>query len=169
MIEVQVSASVKEEARRRSEDMGKLRNSITGGDGNMAGFIGEALVATYLGDCQWNNTYDYDIVYGGIKIDVKTKRTNFRPRKDFECSVSAFNPNQKCDWYVFVRVMGDFSRAWILGYIPHETFSKTAKFYAKGDIDPRNGWTVKSSCYSVEIKDLWDLAEAKKGKDVFTG
>ena len=50
--------------------MGKLNNSILNGAGNIAGFIGEQISLKVLGG-QWNNTYDYDIMVGDKRIDVR--------------------------------------------------------------------------------------------------
>ena len=70
--------------------MGEIRNSITSGMGNMAGFIGEQ-VANEVIKGIINNTYDYDIIEDNILWDVKTKRCTSRPRPHYECSIAALN------------------------------------------------------------------------------
>ena len=62
MIEMAITEQMKEIARVKAEEMGKLYNSITRGDGNVAGFLGEAMVAKYTGAAM-TNTYDYDLLY----------------------------------------------------------------------------------------------------------
>jgi hypothetical protein len=160
MLEVSVSESIIEMAKVKSVEMGKLNNSITSGDGNLSGFIGEFVVSELI-DAEVSNTYDYDLVTkDGIKIDVKTKRTNFTPKKNYECSIAAFNIRQKCDQYVFVRVKNDFSKAWVLGYYPKDLYFQDARFYKKGDLDPDNNFTFKADCYNLKIEDLFQHGKA---------
>ena len=93
-------------ANKKSKNMGKLKNSITSGEGNLAGFLGEEIIKFDLGEkCTECNTYDYDIILKNkIKIDVKTKRTTVEPLDYYECSVAEYNTKQKCHVYAFVRV-----------------------------------------------------------------
>ena len=41
MIEIKITERMKQRAWRKARSMGKLKNSITAGDGNIAGFLGE--------------------------------------------------------------------------------------------------------------------------------
>ena len=50
--------------------MGRLNNSITKGQGNVHGFLGEIIVSNFL-KSELCNTYDYDIIHNNFKIDVK--------------------------------------------------------------------------------------------------
>ena len=43
MIEIQITDDIKTIAKNKANEMGRLRNSITDGEGNLAGFIGEAV------------------------------------------------------------------------------------------------------------------------------
>jgi hypothetical protein len=162
IIEVEVSADVIERAKAKSIEMGKLNKSITEGEGNVAGFIGEIVVANHIG-CDVCNTFEYDIVCGDKTIDVKTKRTGYVPLPHYNCSVAAFNTHQRCDYYVFARVMNDFSKAWILGCMPHDEFYKNAVFLKKGQPDPADpGWLVKADCYNMQVKQLLPIGTLKR-------
>ena len=109
---VDISKSIIDLSRCKSEEMGLLNNSITSGEGNLAGFVGEYLVADLIGG-KVSNTYDYDVVAkNGKTIDVKTKRTNYPPLDHYECSVAAYNTRQDCDYYFFVRVSNTYTIAW---------------------------------------------------------
>lgn len=154
MVEIVISPTMLVEARDKAADMGKLRNSITSGAGNIAGFIGEAIAQQVLGGSLMN-TYDYDLILDdGIKIDVKTKQTSVKPLETYECSIANLNTTQKCDFYCFVRVKNDFSVGWYLGVYPKEQYMKDAVFMKKGTIDPSNGYVVKSDCYNLKINQL---------------
>ena len=135
MIEIQITEQMKQRAWRKARQMGQLNNSITKGDGNIAGFLGEE-VANNVIKGNINNTYDYDIVKNGVKYDVKTKRCTSEPKPHYECSVAAYNTKQECDEYAFVSVLNDHSTAWYLGKISKKDFYKEAKFYKEGDLDP---------------------------------
>ena len=83
MIEIQITESMKKRAWHKARSMGKLKNSILQGEGNIAGFLGEEVVNDLI-DGTISNTYDYDIVYKtksqNIKYDVKTKRCTSPPK-----------------------------------------------------------------------------------------
>ena len=160
MIEVEVTQNILDRARTKAREMGKLNNSITRGDGNIAGFIGEEIVSDFIGG-EIKNTYDYDIVLGDETYDVKTKRCTSPPKSYYDCSVAAFNTKQKCDTYVFVRVQyvnNKFGPAWILGKKNKNDYFKQARKLSKGQIDPSNNFTVKADCYNLSIKEL-DILE----------
>lgn len=140
----------------KAKEMGKLHNSITNGDGNIAGFLGEEVANSILGGVI-DNTYDYDIVSSGIKYDVKTKRCTSKPRLDYDCSVAAYNVKQQCHRYVFVRVLnttGLYSRAWALGWIDKNEYFKISERLYQGQIDTSNGFLVKADCYNLKINKL---------------
>ena len=156
MIEVEITEKMKKRAWRKAREMGKLKNSITKGDGNIAGFLGEE-VANQIICGKITNTYDYDIVDDcDIRYDVKTKRCTSEPKDKYECSVAAYNTKQDCDGYAFVRVLNDFSIGWFLGVLTKQDYFDKATFLKKGDVDPSNNYTVKADCYNVRIDELGD-------------
>ena len=75
MIEVKITNDMFLTAREKAVEVGKLNNSILNGGGNLAGFIGEQIVLNVLGG-EWINTYEYDLIINGFKVDVKTKQTS---------------------------------------------------------------------------------------------
>ena len=157
MIEIDISTDQLDRARKKAVEMGKIPNSITNGGGSLAGFIGEVVVADIL-KIKHDNTYNYDLVnLSGKKIDVKTKRCNSQPQKTYDCSISAHGTKQECDSYIFVRVLNNLSRAWVLGEIDKQEYFDKARFCKKGDIDPDNGFNFKADCYNVKIADLIEI------------
>ncbi len=156
MLVSKVTPRAIELAKEKADEMGTLRNSITEGEGNLAGFIGEILFCNYLKGTQ-QNTYDYDIIKGGIKWDVKTKRCTSPPKNHYECSVAAFNTRQRCDNYCFVRIVyndDNWGDAYLLGWMPKEEYFEKAHFLRKGEIDPANNFKVKADCYNLPISSL---------------
>jgi len=115
VIEVVVTGEMLVTARDKAAEMGKLRNSITRGAGNIAGFIGEAIAQQVMGGVL-ANTYEYDLILcNGKTVDVKTKQTSVKPLETYECSIAGLNTTQECDYYAFVRVKNDLSVGWFLG------------------------------------------------------
>lgn len=154
MIEVVVTGDMLVTARDKAAEMGKLRNSITSGAGNIAGFIGEAIAQQVMGGVL-ANTYDYDLILcNGKTVDVKTKQTSVKPLDTYECSIAGLNTTQQCDYYAFVRVKNDFSVGWFLGVYEKQQYMLDSVFMKKGTIDPSNGYTVKSDCYNLKINQL---------------
>ena len=154
MIEVVVTGDMLVTARDKAAEMGKLRNSITSGAGNIAGFIGEAIAQQVMGGVL-ANTYEYDLVLpNGKTVDVKTKQTSVKPLDTYECSIAGLNTTQQCDYYAFVRVKNDFSVGWFLGVYEKQQYMLDSVFMKKGTIDPSNGYTVKSDCYNLKINQL---------------
>ncbi len=159
MIEVEITSDILAAARRKAIALGTLRNSITEGDGNLAGFVGEAIANSVING-EISNTYDYDILANGVSYDVKTKRCTSAPAPHYECSVAAFNTKQACDVYVFTRVWFDaqrrprWRRGYILGYMEKQEFYRRARKLNRGDIDPSNNFVVKADCYNIKISDL---------------
>jgi|TARA_R110000824_G_scaffold208345_4_gene393931 hypothetical protein len=159
MIEIKITEQMKKRAWRKARQMGEINNSITKGDGNIAGFLGEEIANELIkGDI--NNTYDYDIIKSGVTYDVKTKRCTSKPKPYYECSVAAFNTKQKCNYYVFVRIeniKGKWTRAWVLGVYDKGQYFKEARFLKKGQTDGDNNFRVKANCYNMRIDKLQEV------------
>ena len=155
MIEVVITPKMISLAEEKSKEMGALRNSITSGEGNLVGFLGEILAHKVIGG-MLDNTYDHDILLDDFMttIDVKTKKTSVKPKEYYECSVAALNIHQKCDYYCFVRIKDDLSVGWYLGVFNKKKYFDQARFLRKGQLDEDNNFTVKSDCYNMQIADL---------------
>lgn len=157
MLELSITDEIRRTAWAKSRDMGKLKNSITDGDGNLTGFIAEALALSVIGG-KMENTYDYDFIApNGLKIDTKAKKVTSAPMPHYECSVAAFNTSQACDYYAFVRVeciKGEYTRGWYLGHISKFRYYGLARFLKKGERDGDNFFCVKADCYNLAISEL---------------
>lgn len=154
MKKILIPKRIKSRAEEKAIEMGGLRDSILGGEGNAAGFLGEAVVARELGG-RVSNSFDYDIkLPNGQTVDVKTKQTTVVPRNYYDCSIAALNIRQECDYYAFVRVNMDLTVAWFLGVKKKEDYLTEARFLKKGTIDGDNNFIVRSDCFNLPISDL---------------
>tara|TARA_A100001391_G_scaffold204133_1_gene198638 strand:+ start:2043 stop:2519 length:477 start_codon:yes stop_codon:yes gene_type:complete len=158
LIEVKVTEQMFLTAREKAVEVGKLNNSILNGGGNLAGFIGEQIVLSVLGG-EWINTYQYDLIINGYKVDVKTKQTSVKPLPHYECSITEVNSDQECDYYAFTRVKKDFSVGWYLGVMKKNEYFLQAKYLKKGEVDPSNNYTVRATCYNLTIDKLKEKLE----------
>ena len=152
MKEMIIDENVTSSAGKKADELGVVRKSITHGEGNVAGFIGEHLAqSTYGGEMV--NTFKYDLVLpDGLRIAVKTKRTGVKPKTEYDCSVTDFQIDYDCDGYIFVRVLRNYEKGWVLGYISKDDFKKKSTFHKKGERD--GGFIFRHSCYNVKISDL---------------
>ena len=153
MKKLKITKTALDRVRVRAEKLPLLKNSIRNGEGKIAAFIGEE-VAKHVLKGRIENTYDYDVIYGQTKVDVKTKERTVAPRSFYECSVADFNTRQDCDEYAFVSVLDNFQEAWYLGKISKKKFYETATFHKKGEVDPANNFTFKADCYNIPIHKL---------------
>ena len=156
MIEIEITDPMLLRARKKAKDLGLLSRSITRGQGNLAGFVGEEIALKVLGG-KFDNiekNVDYDIIIpSGKTVDVKTKRTSVKPKPFYECSINTYY-KQKCDYYAFVRVHNDLHIGWFLGWYPREKYYEDSTHFKKGDKDPSNNFTFKADAYNMEISKL---------------
>lgn len=151
--EVEITDEMIGRATIKAEKMGVLRNSITKGAKNVLAFIGEEIVNHYIKG-EISNTYDWDIKFGDKLLEVKSKDTTVYPKRMYEVSVADLNTKQKCDFYVFTRILADFSVGWILGFMPKREYLEKARRITKGDIDGSNNFEVREDCWNMYISDL---------------
>ncbi len=161
-VETVVTYDQYERAETRANELGVLNNSITSGQSNGWGMLGEEVIRDLLNCKDSDDIYNYDLkTPNGLRLEIKTKKTSrvTPPEPYYECSVCNHNPRQRCDAYVFLRVSTRVNKAWICGYMNKEEFMSKARFFKKGDIDTSNGYKVHASCYNMNISELNPLEE----------
>jgi hypothetical protein len=156
LIELTPTEAQISKAKEMAEEMGHIKGSIRKGEGNLIGFLGEVVCADYYGFTQ-ENTYQYDLINEkGAKIDVKTKVCSSEPKESYLATV--FNPQQKCDYYIFCRVLENNSKLWICGHISKKDFFEKATFNKKGEYDetspPTRDFFFMEDCYNLPMSNL---------------
>lgn len=149
----------------------KLRNSITGGESEIYGALGEIIVYDYYSSLgksvEWSKNedqqYNWDLSIDGLTYDIKTKRTTVIPQENYLCSVAAVNITQKCDYYYFVRVTEDLMSGYLLGYYSKSEFYSVANFKIKGEPDGEN-WVIKDDCYNLRVDQLINVYDPEQEK-----
>jgi len=134
-----------------------LKNSITKGESQIYGALGEIVVIEYYKkhgvNAEHVGTFDYDIIIANKKVDVKTKKVNNPPQLFHNATIPAFNVLQKTDIYYFVYVMSDMTKAYLVGWLYKEEFFNKAELKRSGEVD-RLGWKFKADTYVTQLKNL---------------
>ena len=159
---------ITDDQRKRAEklyEFKELKDSVTKGEGNEVGALGEIIVwDKYANLTEYAGKYDYDMIIKGVKVDVKTKKQNYPPAPHHTYNIFAFNTKQKCDYYCFVVINTDSTKAWIVGWKNKEDFFKEARFRKKGEKDdniPNGKWTFKGDCYCLNSSQLENKVKNK--------
>ena len=154
------------EATEWAENLGGIHNSITRGDGNFAGRLGELALERYIGDgAAVMDRKDYDIEHGGKKIEVKTKRRAVAPKENYLVNVAATSTHQVPDIYAFLSLeyddrdsggnYTDLKEVWLCGFKPSKDYFDQATFYAKGAKDPAmRSYKFSVDTYVMPIEEL---------------
>ena len=134
-----------DQASQWADDLGGIKNSITKGDGNYAGRLGELALAKHLGVGVMDHK-DYDLIYNGKRVEVKTKRRATKPKSNYTVNVAYTSIHQKPDKYAFLSLeysdrdsggnYSDLQHIWLCGYKSAEQFFEEAEFWPKGTPDP---------------------------------
>jgi hypothetical protein len=145
------------EAISRSNQLKILNNSITNGEGNVAGYIGQQAFVQ-LFDGKDVDTFDYDILHPELgRVEVKTKRQNVNyVNLNFEGSIADYNPNQNYDYVAFFRVNIDQKKGWFCGFTSKEGFDMLSRKMCKGktDTESSNNFEVKADCRNIYYNQL---------------
>ena len=61
MVEIEIDSDMLEKAKSRAEKLGQLKNSVTKGQGNVAGILGELITQKAIGG-EIKDTRDFDLL-----------------------------------------------------------------------------------------------------------
>jgi hypothetical protein len=159
-----------ERAQERANKMGALKNSITKGIGNLAGFLAEEAFCAYTGASIVvdHHLYDYDVMLGDERIEIKTKRRTVPPQIYYDVSVANTSTHQRPDKYIFIslefskvfdktngqRVYKELKNVWLLGSKDAKEYFKEAVKVSKGDVDKSNNFTAREDMWNLPVSRL---------------
>jgi len=172
IIEVTPSRDVQDCARKMAAEFAEmcqaahgtphLPNSITAGKRTPYGMLAEVGLDEYYGASTWRHSvsreiYNCDRVHPALQeIDIKAKFCTSRPKLNFLGSVADTRKSggmPKCDWFIHVRVLEDFSKLYICGFIPRDLFAAFAFYGVKGEREepnnPYNLFCFTENCWNV--------------------
>jgi len=142
-------------AKQYATKIGSLNKSITNGEINNQGALGELAVRTYLGlENKLESTYDYDFIYNGKKVEVKTMGTNFIPNNTYLCAINKNSSFQQCDIYVFCFLNNKTKKVYIAGWIEKDLFYNKCYYQEKNKPFLSLTSGLKEDQYLVSINEL---------------
>lgn len=141
MIEVEVSKDLIDKAELRASAVSRTSTLLHkyGSEKKriFEGYLGEEIVKEYLNIESIDDDYEYDLISNkGKRLEVKTISCSFKPHNDYLCTVNSSYLDsvrkQSADYYVFLRVLNSYDKAWLLGYIECDKFFELGNFIEKG-------------------------------------
>ena len=156
-------------ATERDKKAGIYRNSVTEGEGRIHGFIAEQILADYLGRVPIVDDYNFDIIYSGMRLEVKAKPTTVIPREGHSASVGLLSQHQECDRYVFfrikyltsIKVEGKYNREYkglekiyLMGDISKKDFWDQGTLHKQGDKEGNNGFITHKDMMNINYSQL---------------
>jgi hypothetical protein len=119
-------------ATERAGQIGKLKGSIRGGEGNVIGCLFEvAYKMLYRGEYSpRENRHNYDVTCSILgRVECKSKERTVNPIDTYDASIAdgvGMGTNQECDHYAFGSVTVDGNKSprtiWFCGWIPKAAY-----------------------------------------------
>ena len=159
-------------AREKSRKLGSINNSILGGGGNTAGYLGEEAVAEYMNadiiSCEEGRSkYNHDLILNGQRIEIKTKRRTVKPLPHYEVSVAQTSKHQVPDLYIFLSLEFDrvegrgrnkiyygLKNVWVCGQMAPDRYFQRANLWEAGRVDVSNNFKTHVNMYNLSIESL---------------
>tara|TARA_B110001454_G_scaffold178774_1_gene171716 strand:+ start:1088 stop:1651 length:564 start_codon:yes stop_codon:yes gene_type:complete len=181
MIEIPFNSDDIRAALNMGKELGQLKDSITKGKGNAAGYLGEISIANHIKanivSCEVGRAkYDRDLIkYKGeseCSFEVKTKRRSVKPKLNYDASVAKTSKHQNPDYYLFLSIYFKWFKGappnrtyfrplsvWFCGFMERDEYFKKATLWKRGDVDKSNDFTTKVDMYNLPYSELIDSKE----------
>ncbi len=170
MIEIKIHQSTVDYAQEKLEKVSKIDGVLglskfgSERDRILTGYIGEKIIMDFLGLKKDIDDFDYDLISKkGKRLEVKSITCKFKPRPDYLCTVNSHDlegvHKQKADYYIFLRLLNDYSKGWILGWIACQDFFKEGTYIPKGH-DFGKFKFVKANATILEIRQLNNFSQS---------
>ena len=161
MIGIDITPSMIKKAQSDADSVGVLNNSILQGKGTLAGKIGEEIAVRSFG-AEIVDSYSYDVMMQGKKVEIKTKRRKRIPESDYEVSIARTSAHQAldADTYLFISLTmnGDIPvKGWVCGEMPVSEYFDRARLIRKGEIDHSNNFVCQTDMYNMFISELYPV------------
>jgi hypothetical protein len=164
----------------KANALGSINNSILRGGGNIAGYLGEEAVASYIGanivSCDEGvDKYNHDILYDKDRLEIKTKRRTVSPKDFYDVSVAETSKHQRPDTYIFLSLEFDrvngrgrskkyygLKHVWLCGQMDADEYFDRATLWEAGKVDTSNNFKTHVNMYNLPIKSLDFLKYSEK-------
>lgn len=152
------------EAKQEAKELGVLNGSISHGEGNFKGKLGEIIIRDLLNATRTDDEHNYDLLSPtGIRLEIKTSGT----RKTYLDNgywnrVNCANLRQKCHVYVFCAVNEDTMQAWVCGWTWKDEFLSSSTLFKAGYRVPNTGNVMRADSMNIKTGDLFSIGLLKK-------
>jgi hypothetical protein len=110
------------------------------------GMLAEVCVRDYFGS---EKRYDdccgfdggFDLEYGGLKIEIKTRHSTFKPKDNYEYKVPARQIRYPSKFFIFCNYHTPSEMLYIVGDISKVRFDDRARLVKAGTVEPQQGFT----------------------------
>ena len=148
------------QAYQMSKDLpAEMRGNYSGNDPlkRLAGYVGQVAAHKYLAGSKNVDAFDFDILFNGLRVEIKTSCRSVKPLETYTARVAGSNSDQLCDLYLFASaqcINGKFLHGcWLVGWITKERMLEDMWFCAQGT-RANDGFIEKGDCFKILISDL---------------
>jgi hypothetical protein len=133
---------------------------IPNGEGQVVGTLGEIAFAQWLRDMEIDfeycakNSYDFDFIVAGRRIDIKTKKSKGIPQDSYTVRIPQSQREQDCDLYVFTYA--NDHDVYFLGFSAKKDYWKEIGFPVNSG-DLTDNFTEKVDAQVAYVRDLNDM------------
>jgi hypothetical protein len=162
--ELAISPEMMAEAERNASQYNDFNVFLGAKDQKLAGELGQIVFRNYLlgagiafhEDKTLGRRDLYDFKIGNLIVSVKSRLLVCKPKAHWECDVHASQLGNPGNIYVFVHVLKDFSRAFIVGWMKKADFDAQGIDRKVGDLIPAGSgqWAVKYPMRVIAISQL---------------
>jgi len=160
MIEIKVTEKILKEAKERNKEFfdkfGNHGTHRTNERQRMTGYLAESAIKSAY-PLEYSDSWEVDFTFQDNTIDSKAQGCNSKPQGYYSATLYEEQVNRATDYYIFSRVMNDFSLVWIAGIISKKRFLNIAELKPAGT--KTNNFVYDQGRYEIEYKDLKDIGD----------
>lgn len=126
------------------------------------GYIGEQIVKKVFPKLHFSSDPDIDLCYNGLNFDVKSVGCNGEPKAEYVGTVFSHEGKKHCNFFIFTRILNDYSGGWVTGIISKKDFFKKCIEVKAGT--KNNNFTYEHDRYTIEYRHLF-MPEIEKKEE----
>ena len=167
MISIPFTKEMVKESHLLAKELGSIKNSITSGGGNRAGYLGELAVADYINaqhvSCDWGeDKYNRDLVLRDKNFEVKTKRRTVDPLLTYDASIADTSKHQNTDYYIHLSITFEYQKnrkvyynplkIWLCGVISKDDYFNQSDVWDQDRVDSSNDFKTHVKMHNLSYK-----------------